>query len=371
MDDKMKPEDSPNYGVKTANNFPLYVAAFLGAIIVSVIIYGGYHRFETSKKKKEAKNTHVEKTADPKLTIDNLLQSYEKTQKAAKQEAEKPAEAKKDDDKKSSKKQTPEEKLMEQIKQKKLQEFETAISARTTVNSGNWESNAKSNKAVASNSKPSKAEADKWKLNASVEAPESPFMLRAGHFLPAALIGGVNSDLEGNVLAQITENVYDTATHRHLLIPQGTKFFISYDGNVEFGQERLMVVGNRLTFPDGKVLDIGEMPGADIAGYSGFQDKVNHHYLRIYGNALLMSAVIGGTALSQNQNQGQGQNGFGQNSNSILSQSLGQTLGQATTAMLNKNMNISPTIEISPGYNFNVMVTKDITFSSEFASFDY
>jgi type IV secretion system protein TrbI len=209
-------------------------------------------------------------------------------------------------------------------------------------------------------------------LGNAVEAPGTPYMLRAGAVIPGVMISGINSELPGQLLAQVSQDVYDTATGRIKLLPQGTKLFGSYSSDVIYGQEAVLVAWQRLTFPDGKVLDIGAMPGADEAGYAGFRDQVNHHYFRTIGSALLMSAIVGGVALSQDNNtQGSSGSGFQQNSNNTLSQILGQQLGQVTGQMISKNLNIAPTIEIRPGYSFNVIATKDITLPSEYRQFDY
>ena len=100
-------------------------------------------------------------------------------------------------------------------------------------------------------------------------------------------------------MAQVAQNVYDTPTGRYLLIPQGARLVGRYASDVAYGQSRVLVAWQRLVFPDGKALDIGAMPGADSAGYAGFTDRVNHHYLRVFGSALLMSAVVAGITLSQ------------------------------------------------------------------------
>jgi len=212
----------------------------------------------------------------------------------------------------------------------------------------------------------------KWSLNSKLEAPRSLYELRTGHVLPATLISGVNSELPGQIIAQVSENVCDTATGWHLLIPQGSRLYGSYLSDVVYGQNRVLVAWQRIIFPDGKALDIGAMPGADGAGYAGFKDKVNNHYLRIFGSALLMSGVIAGVSLSQ-QRQVYDENGvtFRQRAGDALSESLGQVLGNTMAQIISKNMNVAPTLEIRPGYRFNVIVTKDLTFSKPYQAFDY
>ena len=122
-------------------------------------------------------------------------------------------------------------------------------------------------------------------------SPLSQFELKAGTLLPAILEQGINSELPGNVRARVRANVYDTVTGNHVLIPQGASLIGRYDSTIGFGQNRALVVWQRLIFPDGSSLNLEKMQGVDVAGYAGFKDKVKHHHLQIYGNALLLSLV--------------------------------------------------------------------------------
>ena len=115
--------------------------------------------------------------------------------------------------------------------------------------------------------------------------PSTPYMLRACFVIPATLISGINSDLPGQIVAQVSQNVYDTPVGRYLLVPQGSRLIGSYDSKVAYGQGRVLVAWQRIVFPDGKALDMGAMPGSDGAGYAGLADKTNNHYLRIFGSA--------------------------------------------------------------------------------------
>lgn len=208
----------------------------------------------------------------------------------------------------------------------------------------------------------------RWKLGSAVEKPVAKYLIQTGFVIPGIMITGINSELPGQITAQVSQNVYDTPVGKYLLIPQGSKLVGAYNNEVIYGQERVLIAWQRIVFPDGKTLDLGAMPGTDIAGYAGVKDQVNHHYFRIFGSALLMSAIIAGASYSQRD----AGNAFGrQNAGSILSQSLGQQLGMTTSYLLRKNLNISPTIEIRPGFKFNVMVTKDIVFNRPYRSFDY
>ena len=209
---------------------------------------------------------------------------------------------------------------------------------------------------------------DRWKLDSDVQKPVSPYVLQAGFVIPATLISGINSSLPGQIMAQVSQNIYDSPIGRWRLIPQGSRLVGTYSSEVEFGQARVLVAWQRIIFPDGKTMDMGAMPGADGVGRAGFEDQVNNHYMRIFGSALIMSAIVAGAAYSQRDSGG----AFGrQNAGSIMSQSLGQQLGLVTTNLIRKNLNISPTLEIRPGYRFNLIVTKDLKFSKPYQSFDY
>lgn len=189
------------------------------------------------------------------------------------------------------------------------------------------------------------------------KAPQHlPFEIKTGTVLPGVMITGVNSDLPGKIKAQVSENVYDTASGHYLLIPQGTTIVGDYSSNVVYGQSRVLVAWNRLVFPDGQTLNLGNMNGIDKAGYSGFQDQVDNHYVRIFGSAFLMSSITAGIAVSS-QNNGSQQT---QTPSDQVMASMIQQMGQVGTQMIQKNLNIAPTLMIRPGYKFNIFITKDL-----------
>lgn len=210
---------------------------------------------------------------------------------------------------------------------------------------------------------------DNWKLDSKLEAPASPYSLRAGFVIPGVLISGINSDLPGSIIAQTSQDVYDTATGRYLLIPQGSRLMGAYESGAAYGQNRVLVAWQRIIFPDGRAMDIGGMNGTDSAGYSGFKDSVNNHYFRLFSSAILMSAVTAGISLSQNKDSDS--NSDSTNASQAMSEALGQQLGQVTAQLISKNMNIAPTIEIRPGYLFNIIATKDLNFTSPYKAFNY
>lgn len=185
----------------------------------------------------------------------------------------------------------------------------------------------------------------------------SPNEIKAGTIIPATLIAGINSDLPGDIIAQVSSNVFDTATGRLLLIPQGARLFGRYDHKVVLGQKRVLIEWNRVIYPDASSLDIEGMAGHDEAGYSGFRDKADHHTWSVFNRALLMSAITAGAQLSQPRARS---GDYSYSSQQILAASLGMNLNQLSMLTMQNRMNIAPTVVIRPGYRFNVMVNKDI-----------
>lgn len=196
-------------------------------------------------------------------------------------------------------------------------------------------------------------------LAEGVQMPLSPYEIKAGWAIPAELQSSVNSDIPGQFVARVTENVYDSATGRHLLIPQHTIIIGTYDSQVAYGQERILAISSWLKFPDGTSLNLGGMPGADKAGSAGFDADVNNHYGKVFGSAAFMAMFSAAVSLTQKQNTTIN----GQQTNSqVITQQLGQQLGQTGSAFIQRGMNVQPTLSRNRGYKFNIMTTKDIVF---------
>jgi type IV secretion system protein TrbI len=215
---------------------------------------------------------------------------------------------------------------------------------------------------------------DRWKLNTRLEAPATPYMLRTGWVIPALLLTAMESELPGTITAQVSQDVYDSGTGNYLLIPQGSRLVGEYANAIQYGQSRIFVAWQRIIYPDNSALDLGAMPGADGQGESGFHDEVDNHFIRLFGSALLMSAITAGITYSQDQGQGNNNNFNGNQpprAGDILSQALGQQLGAATSALLEKNLSIPPTLKIRQGYAFNVVVVKDLTFERPYVVPNY
>ena len=207
-----------------------------------------------------------------------------------------------------------------------------------------------------------RAGADSTWISPHARTQGQPFELKTGAVVPAALVTGINSELPGNITAQVTQSVYDTAKGRHLLIPQGSKLYGVYDSRVVYGQSRVLVAWNRVVFPDGSSITLGAMPGADQSGYAGYNDQVNNHYLRIFGSAIMMSLISGGMSYAVDSLDASGGDSDTPSMQQEMGTALASQLGQASLRLLEKNISIAPTLEIRPGYVFNVVITKDLVF---------
>lgn len=200
--------------------------------------------------------------------------------------------------------------------------------------------------------------ADLGYLPNSVVPQMSPYELKRGSVIPATLITGINSDLPGRITAQVSQNVYDSATGRHLLIPQGTKLFGRYDSNVSLGQNRVLAIWTDIVFPNGSTLQIGGMAGTDVSGYGGFTDKVDNHYLETFGSAILVALIGAGTEMMIPSDRNR--SGTAGSAEDAARRSFAETFGQVSEQTLTRNLNVQPTLEIRPGYVFNVMIESDL-----------
>lgn len=184
-----------------------------------------------------------------------------------------------------------------------------------------------------------------------LRSPASPYVLQAGSTIPAALITGLRSDLPGQVVAQVTEPVYDSPTGRHLLIPQGSRLIGQYDADVGFGQERILFVWNRLILPDGRSIVLERQPGADASGYAGLQDRVDNHWGRMFRAGLLSTLLGVGAEL--------GNGGDGDIARAIR-EGAQESVGDAGQEVVRRQLEIRPTLTVRPGRPVRVVVTRDL-----------
>ncbi len=185
-----------------------------------------------------------------------------------------------------------------------------------------------------------------------VAAPASANTLQAGAVISAALITGIRSDLPGQITAQVTENIYDSPTGRILLIPQGTRVIGQYDNGIGFGQRRILLVWNRLIFPNGRSIVLERQPGADTQGYAGLEDGVDYHWGELFKAAALSTLLsIGSQASSSNEES---------EIVRALRQGAGDSINQTGQQIVSRQLNIAPTLTIRPGFPVRVIVTHDL-----------
>lgn len=191
----------------------------------------------------------------------------------------------------------------------------------------------------------------------------------AGDIIPSIMISGLNSDMPGQITAQVAENIYDTKTGKCLVMPKSSRLIGVYDSKVAYLQKRILVAWKRVTFPDGKRYLLRGMPGTDQAGDAGFYNPegIDNHFWQIYSSSAIIGVITGGMQLSQNNTNANVQSGgigVSTNNNPSVGQtmagSLGQQMGQTGLSIMNRNVNVQPTLTIPPGYEFNIQITADL-----------
>ena len=187
-----------------------------------------------------------------------------------------------------------------------------------------------------------------------LEKPASPYQLMAGTIIAASLVSGLNSDLPGFVIAQVTENVFDSIAGRYLLVPQGSRLIGKYDNVVAFGQERALVVWQRIIMPDGTSVQIDNLPATDTGGYAGLADDVDLHTWKLLKGVALATVLGVGSELA-----------FSSSDNDLiraLQLSIQSTTNRAGQRLVERNLNVQPTITVRPGWPLRVIVHKDLVF---------
>ncbi len=187
-----------------------------------------------------------------------------------------------------------------------------------------------------------------------LQQPTGRYAVIAGSTIAAALVTGLSSDLPGQVVAQVTEDVFDSVTGRTRLIPQGTRLIGEYDARVSYGQSRALVVWIRMILPDGRSIDLDRMVGTDPAGQSGFKDSVDGHTGRLVVGGLL-SVLFGVGA-----NAATGGGGSNGNIAQAIRESAGRTVEDAGDKIVERALNVQPTITIRPGAKVRVLVSRDL-----------
>lgn len=177
--------------------------------------------------------------------------------------------------------------------------------------------------------------------------------IAVGTVIPCILINGVNTDLPGYIIAQTTQNIYDSVNHKNLLIPKGTRLFAEYDSAVSFGQSRVLVVFTSLTRPDGYYTNLPSFAGTDALGYSGYEGDVNNHVGSILAGSVLSSLIDVGLSVATTNIQ--------DSTARAITNAFTDNAQKTTDKYLDKVTNRQPTIKIKPGTNVSILVNRNLT----------
>ncbi|MFM5701002.1 TrbI/VirB10 family protein [Aeromonas caviae] len=200
-----------------------------------------------------------------------------------------------------------------------------------------------------------KAGTTETRNSGNLQMPTSPYQVMAGTVIAGALVTGIKSDLPGDVIATVTESVYDTATGHFMLIPQGSRILGRYNSQVSYGQSRVQVVWNRIILPDTSSLTLDNLAGTDPAGYAGLEDNVDWHWDRIFAGATLTTLLGVGAELAAPENRQDGDR-------VIIAgrDSLQDTVNQVGQEVTRRNLNIQPTLTERPGLPVRIIVNRDL-----------
>jgi type IV secretion system protein TrbI len=192
--------------------------------------------------------------------------------------------------------------------------------------------------------------------SAELQPGRSQYQLTGGvTIIPAAMVTGINSDLPGDIIATVTENVYDTATGNHLLIPQGSRLHGQYDSDVAYGQRRVLMVWTRLTLPNNASIALDRLKGSDAGGYAGLEDKIDWHLPRIFAGAAVSTLLGAGAELASPRSSS------GDGAVVIAAREGAQdTINQVGQEMTRRNLDIQPTLRVRPGFPLRVLVNRDL-----------
>ena len=194
-------------------------------------------------------------------------------------------------------------------------------------------------------------------LNQPLLYPRSQYEIQAGTIIPAALLTGINTDLPGDVIAQVTSPVYDTVTGEHLLIPQGAKLYGAYDSQISNGQNRALLVWHRLLLPNGRSIQLDLMRGTDGAGYAGVKDRVDYHTGKLLLGAVLSTAIAYTGNLARSDSSG---------SDNDVGDTIAQEASKIGSSIIERQLDVQPTITIRPGWPLRVLVNKDVLLAPYF-----
>ncbi len=196
------------------------------------------------------------------------------------------------------------------------------------------------------------ADAGEARLDARLMPPRSRYELMAGAVVPAALITELNSEQPGRAIAQVTANVYDSVSGAHLLIPQGARLIGTYDADTSYGERRLVLIWNRLIFPNGWSISLRGMEGSDPTGAAGLRDRLDNHLGRLAG-AIGLSAIV--SVIADNA-EDDDENSFAQSVGDAAASEAARTGGR----IVDRELGVRPTIRVRAGGSVRLLVSRDI-----------
>lgn len=182
--------------------------------------------------------------------------------------------------------------------------------------------------------------------------PVSPYVIQAGTVIAGALNSKVSSDLPGQLIGHVTQNVYDSPTGRYLLVPQGSTLFGTYNSSVSFGQQRTQVIWTRLIRPDGESLVLDRIPGADAIGQTGLKDLVDQHWGQLFRAALVTTMLSVGSEAGTSW----GENNLLQ----AIRSGASNGFSMVGNRLIDRSMDIQPTLTDRPGLPFTLIVNRDL-----------
>lgn len=193
-------------------------------------------------------------------------------------------------------------------------------------------------------------------LDQGVLTPAHKVYVGAGTVVPAVMLTGINSDLPGMITAQVAETIYDTVTGRHVLIPQGSTLIGEYDSRITYGQERVLFVWTRVRFPNGSSIGLEGMPGTDLSGFAGVRDKVDNHWWKL-AQGVVLGSLLGAAA---QESYGGGLSAANPALGQLAAAGAAQNINSAGQQIVQKDLQVQPSLVVRPGQRVAVFVTKDI-----------
>ena len=179
-----------------------------------------------------------------------------------------------------------------------------------------------------------------------------PYVLFEGTTLDTVLLNRLNGDFAGPVKVMLTNPIY-SHDNQHLLIPEGTFLLGDAQKVATFGQQRLAVTFHRLLMPDGYSIDLDKFHGSNQIGETGLNDQVNHHYVEIFGASIALGVIAGAAEATTNQ-------GYYDNGSEAVRQGMAESLSASAAHVLDRFINVLPTITIREGHRIKVYITQDL-----------